>query len=110
MVERRLYPQRTPGSYPEGLTGWWDASSPIMRGTYAEGDQVSTWYDISGLGRDLTQGTAGNRPLFRHHSSGSRLPGVDFDGTSDRLDSTLAISNFITNSAMSSDDPGLDSE
>jgi PKD repeat protein len=46
----------------------------------ADGDPVRVWKDRSGNSRDLSQGTLGNRPLYRANSGN---PYVEFDGTDD---------------------------
>jgi hypothetical protein len=60
---------------------------------------VETWYDQSGNGKDATQTTASNQPKIV--SSGSLLAdGIEFDGSSDELEtganiSGSAISGFV---------------
>src|SRR5687768_11145672 len=50
----------------------------------ADGDPVTTWADSSGEGNDFTQGTAGNKPIYKT-SILFGLPVVRFDGTDDVL-------------------------
>lgn len=62
-----------------------------------DGGTIAQWNDQSGNGVHLTQGTAGNKPLYR--ASGfhtNSLPSVDFDGTDDFLFNTLDYSGAIT--------------
>ncbi len=42
-----------------------------------DGDAVGTWKDVSGNGRDMTQGTAGNKPTFKA-SAMNGMPSVYF--------------------------------
>ncbi len=52
----------------------------------ADGDPVATWLDLSGNGRNVTQATAGSRPLLKTGVNGKNgLPIVKFDGTDDFL-------------------------
>lgn len=46
-------------------------------GGLADGDPVATWADVSGNGRDFTQATAGNRPVYKTGGIAGR-PYVDF--------------------------------
>lgn len=74
---------------PDALTGlfaWYDASRITGLTDTA---QVSQWNDLSPNGRHLTQGTAGNRPLYRTNIQNGK-PVVRFDGVDDYL-STAAI-------------------
>lgn len=43
------------------LLGWYRADSFVG----SDGDAVGTWADSSGNGRDMTQGTAGKKPLYK---------------------------------------------
>lgn len=65
-----------------------------------DGNAVTTWDDASGNGRDVTQGTAANRPLYRASVAGlNNQPALDFDGTNDCLgtaSSFTATSGVIT--------------
>lgn len=60
---------------------WW--ADDVSLG---DGDEVSTWSDRTGNGRDLTQATSGRYPLFRPTvSSLNNKAAVEFDGTDDYL-------------------------
>lgn len=48
----------------------------------SDDDAVGTWADQSGNGNDATQGTAGQKPLYKTNIQNS-LPVVRFDGTDD---------------------------
>lgn len=66
----------TPNDSPDTYA-WWKADS--LTGTYADGDQVNSWYDeISSYHLAREEGTAGF-PKFVTNSLNS-LPGVEFDG------------------------------
>lgn len=49
-----------------------------------DGDAVATWPDSSGNGNDATQGTAGQRPVYKANILNA-LPAVRFDGSNDAL-------------------------
>lgn len=74
-----------------GLKLWLDASQ--ITGLN-DGDAVATWSDVSGNGRDFTQGTASARPIYKTAILNGK-PVVRFDGVDDKL----SRANFITNSA-----------
>lgn len=63
------------------LWGWWDASQETDE---SDGAAIATLTDRSTGGRDVTQGTAGLRPIYRATGLNSR-PSADFDGTDDIL-------------------------
>jgi hypothetical protein len=63
------------------LSIWLDASQ--ITGL-SDGEAVATWSDSSGNGNDLTQGTAGFRPIYKESIIGGR-PVVRFDPTDDVL-------------------------
>lgn len=60
------------------------ASSPAGYNTALPADtaQISAWSDLSGNGRDASQGTASLRPVMNYAGIGSK-PGVFYDGTDD---------------------------
>lgn len=53
----------------------------------SDGDAVETWTDQSGLGNNLTQATAGNKPIYKTAILNGH-PIIRFDGTDDHF--TLA--------------------
>jgi hypothetical protein len=71
-----------------GLKLWLDASQ--ITGLN-DGDAVATWSDVSGNGRDFTQGTASARPIYKTAILNGK-PVVRFDG----IDDKLSRANFIT--------------
>jgi hypothetical protein len=66
---------------PTRITGcafWLDATDVNGNGsTVADGTVISTWTDKSGNGRNFTQATAGNRPIYGTFLS---RPGISFTG------------------------------
>lgn len=51
-----------------------------------DGIAVSSWRDLSGNGRTLSQGTGSNQPLYRASVVGlNGRSGVEFDGSNDRM-------------------------
>jgi len=56
-----------------------------------DSDQVATWADKSGQGNDLTQSTAGARPLYKQNIIGGK-PALLFDAVND----FLTIPNFLS--------------
>lgn len=64
---------------------------------WADLDDVATWPDVSGGGRDFTQGTAAKKPHSRSIASQriNRIPIINFDGTDDIL---VRAGNFLTSS------------
>lgn len=62
------------------LLAWYRADSYVG----SDGDAVGTWSDSSGNGRDMTQGTAGYKPLYKTNIRNGR-PVMRFDGTDDYL-------------------------
>jgi len=67
-----------------GLVARWESDS--ITGL-SDGDAVSTWTDTSGLGRNATQFTTANKPLFKTNIFGTQ-PAVRFDGSNDYLSFT----------------------
>jgi hypothetical protein len=61
----------------------------------ADDAAVATWSDLSGNGRDFTQGTAANRPLYKTNIVGGK-PVVRFDGSNDFLAGTLVMAQPFT--------------
>lgn len=60
-----------------------------------DNDAVATAKDFSGNGRDLTQGTAANRPTFKTNIING-LPVYRFDGTNDSLiRAAVELSTFV---------------
>lgn len=81
-----IYVARTYGREPlevSGCMAWYDAADTSTLVDAGSG-AVSTWYDKSGNGRDLTQGTGANRPTMGTRTLNG-LNVVDFDGTNDRV-------------------------
>lgn len=76
----------------EGLTLWADATQE----TLSNGDPVATWVNRKSeeSGHALVQGTSGARPTFRSSMFGS-LPGIDFDGTDDFLESQETTATLL---------------
>lgn len=71
-----------------GLAGWYKADSLSL----SNNDPVSSWSDSSANGYTLSQGTSGNRPLFK--TSGiNGLGAVLFDGTDDYMASSLPMNS-----------------
>lgn len=62
------------------LKVWWKADALSL----SDGDAVGTWTDSSGLGYDMTQGTAGYKPIYRTNRINGKAA-VDFDGVDDKL-------------------------
>jgi len=78
------------------LTGWWRAD-----GSTGYANSTGTFDGVASAGssgsRDLTQGTAANRPADGTALNGHTPP--DFDGTDDAVASASAISTFVSASA-----------
>lgn len=70
-----------------GIVMWVRADAGITIST-----GVSTWADLSGNGRNLTQGTAGKQPAFSATGGPGSMPCVTGDGVDDRL----STSSFTT--------------
>lgn len=76
---------------PTSPLAWFKASA--ITGL-SDGDAVATWEDDSGNNYDLTQATAGNRPIYKTNVFGTG-PAVRFDGVNDFLaTSTLTLNTF----------------
>ena len=80
-LTRRGGDSNLPKTIP-GLMLWLDARRP--GGTYADQDVVTTWYDLSGLGNNVTQSVANKKPLWRASALNSK-PAMTFDGSNDIL-------------------------
>lgn len=68
-----------------GLEAAWLSRFPYGLGTMrlpADGTPMGTWVDLSGKGRNLTQGTSANQPLWKANGG---IPGLQFDGVNDSL-------------------------
>jgi hypothetical protein len=79
----------TPSDIP-GLQLWLEASA--ITGL-ADNAPLTTWPDSSGNGRDATQSTAGNKPLYKTAIL-SGQPVVRFDATDDRM-ATASIAHGV---------------
>lgn len=80
-----VWPPDVPKSI-SGLTLWFAADK--LTG-FNDGDAVTTWPDLSGNGYDVTQGTAGSRPLYKTNIF-KGLPALLFDGSNDYLENTAS--------------------
>jgi len=58
---------------------------------FSDGNEVGTWTDLSSNGRNATQSTAANRPLYKTGIQGGN-PVLRFDGSND----TLATTSFAS--------------
>jgi len=80
------------------LNGFWRAHSSTTEGYDST---TGTWDGVASAGgsgsRNLTQGTAGERPAAGTAINGLTPP--DFDGTDDNLESGVALSTFVSASA-----------
>lgn len=76
-----------PDDFPN-LEFWWKADSFALSDNDPVGGAGVEWQDQSVNNRDATQGTAGERPLFKTNIFGA-MPSIRFDGTDDNLDFTL---------------------
>ena len=72
-----------------GLQLWLSADNVdgSNNSTLSDGNAVATWTDLSGNGRNATQATGANRPLFKTGIVNGK-PVVRFDGTNDLLSSS----------------------
>lgn len=61
---------------------------------------VETWYDQSGNGNDVTQGTAANQPAIVQNGS-LNTDGIDFDGSNDELRTSTNIASSQPVTVMS---------
>ena len=74
-----------------GLQLWLDA----IKQPLADGTAVSSWTDQSGNGRNATQATGANQPLWKQNGINGR-PALLFDGTDDMLLSAAGVSAPFT--------------
>jgi hypothetical protein len=79
------------------LAAWFRADALAL----TDGAAVATWADSSGNGRDGTQGTAGQRPVYKTGIVNG-LPVVRFDGVDDNLAVDALASLFNGNDAPGS--------
>ena len=85
------------------VAGGGGAALPVTAGLYAwfkadeitgktNGQEVSQWLDSSGNGRDSLTSSAGACPVYTTNKQHG-LPGLDFDGSNDRVDlSSISLS------------------
>lgn len=75
-----------PGPYCASVmaAAWWRADDLAL----SNNDPVASWADASGNGFTMAQATSGNRPTFKTSILGS-MPVVRFDGSNDRMSSSL---------------------
>ncbi len=72
----------TPGGYGGNLKLWFKANAGTN--TTTNGGAISQWTDQGGQGKNVTQATAGNRPLFVTNGINFN-PAIDYDGSNDYL-------------------------
>lgn len=65
-----------------GIRAWWDASD-LSTFTFGTGTAVAQWNDKSGIGNDVSQGTAAQRPTRSGTQNGRST--LVFDGVNDNL-------------------------
>lgn len=82
-TRKGAWPQDFPKTI-SGLTLWFAADR--LTG-FNDGDAVTTWPDLSGNGYDVTQATAGNKPLYKTNIFKGK-PALLFDGGDDGLENT----------------------
>jgi hypothetical protein len=119
----RLLRPRAAGTFSPknltGLVGWWDANATSSLAQTSTGatavtandDPVAYWGDLSGNGRNLTQTTNNNRPLWKTNSINGK-PSLSFDGSNDSLGASFTLAQpchhfcvFKFNAAYSSGNP-----
>jgi len=77
---------------------WFNASAITGKN---DGDPVTTWFDLSGKGHDITQAMAGFRPVWKSHVLTMKaMPTVRFDGVDDVLASPVNIYPHVTDITM----------
>lgn len=84
---------RTFGFSPKslsGLVGWFDTSQITGKN---DGDAVSQWDDLSGLGNHFTQATGANQPLYKTGGKAGR-PYLLGDGSNDLMAANGLASTF----------------
>jgi hypothetical protein len=85
-----------PTSPVAGYKAWFDAADTAT--ITVSGSAVTQWNDKSANGYNLTQGTAGNRPLSGTRTINSKNV-IDFDGTNDSLNGSTASNWTFLNNA-----------
>lgn len=92
-----VYPLPTNGFDPTSVSGlkvWlaadhWQSNlftdSSLATPVAKDNDPIGGWKDLSSVGNNPVQATAGNRPLFSLGGGVNGLPGVLFNGTSNYL-------------------------
>ena len=83
----------TPEKVTSGtLIAWYDGTNPNNNSASipANGSQISTWYDKSGLGNNLTQANSGNQPTYATNVQNG-LNAVYLNGSQFMLNSTVAF-------------------
>lgn len=91
-----------------GLAGWWDAS--VQSSVTLNGSTVSAWADLSGNGRNATQGTASLQPTYSNTRNSLKV--LTFDGSTQFLrgpwqitltgQTTFAVASMLNQSGASS--------
>lgn len=81
-----------PMSVTANLVMWLKADAGVLDSSGSpittDNTAVATWQDQSGSGRNATQSTSGNRPVWRSASNGQNgLPVVSFNGTNSWISS-----------------------
>jgi len=80
-----------------GLKAWYDASDTAT--ITVSGTAVTQWNDKSGNGYNLTQGTAGLRPISGVRTQNGKNA-IDFDGSNDVLNAATASNwTFLSNTS-----------
>jgi len=72
-----------------GLVGWYDAADEGTIYLDSSGN-VQVWYDKSPSQIDVSQVTVANRPAYSATGFSGALPGIVFDGSTDRLESSVS--------------------
>lgn len=92
-----LFSSRWSPASISGLQLWLDAAQDVYTDAAAstlataDGDVVGCWKDQSGNGYDVSQATAGKKPLLKLGANGiNSRPTILFDGTDDLLTRTAA--------------------
>lgn len=75
---------------------WWDAQSITPQ---ADDTDLTTWPDISGNGRDLSQATAANKPHYRAVGIGGK-PSVQLAVASHFMDASVTLAQPYTLAAV----------
>lgn len=104
-MNSRLLRPRATGFNPKsisGLAAWWDAGvvsslaqlSTGSTAVTAKNDPVGYWADLSGNGRNLTQSSTNNRPLYTTNVLNGR-PVINFDGSNDAMLASFTLAQPI---------------